>query len=50
MRETMIVDGEGDALASPSLDACDFLNISEEGSWGAPPPKLRLLSLLDLPS
>ena len=33
----MIVDEEGDALASPSLDACDFLNISEEGPWGAFP-------------
>ena len=23
--------------ASPSLDACNFLNISEEGPWGASP-------------
>ena len=28
---------KGVSWASPSLDACDFLNISEEGPWGASP-------------
>ena len=35
--------------ASPSLDACDFLDISEDGPWGAT-PSLDFSSLLDLPS
>ena len=28
---------KGMPWASPSLDACGFLNISEEGPWGASP-------------
>ena len=40
---------KGMPWASPRLNACEFLNISVEGPWGAS-PSLGILSLLDLPS
>ena len=37
---------KGMPWASPSLDACDFLNISEEGPWGvAPRPRNYTVTL-----